>query len=117
MFRSGQPILRAATLRHCCPGDRWRLVRGRWQIVEGIDKVIEAQQSACREHGCAYWDTRGRMGGKGVMRDWVYAGLAQQDFVHFTAAGYRRLANAMYADFIQQFETYQKNRTDVGEPH
>ena len=104
-----------ASLLAVGPGDRWRLVRGRWQIVDGIDKIVDAQQSACREHGCAFWDTRARMGGKGAMRDWVYAGLAQQDFVHFTAAGYRRLADAMYADLMQQFELFQQNRPDGGE--
>jgi hypothetical protein len=54
------------------------------------------------------------MGGKGAMRDWVYAGLAQQDFVHFTNAGYHRLAAAMYADVMEQFEAYRKNRAAVG---
>ena len=39
--------------------------------------MIAAQQAACRENACAFWDTRARMGGKGSMRDWVTAGLAQ----------------------------------------
>jgi hypothetical protein len=98
------------------PGDSWRIVRGRSQVVDGNDRIIEAQKAACRAHGCAYWDTRVRMGGKGAMRDWVYAGLAQQDFVHFTAAGYRRLAEVLYADLMQQFEFYQQHRTDAGAP-
>jgi hypothetical protein len=96
------------------PGDRWRYVHGRWQVVDGIDKIVDAQQAACREHGAAFWDTRGRMGGKGAMRDWVYAGLAQADFVHFTSAGYHRLAAVLYADVMQEFEAYQKTRTEVG---
>lgn len=98
------------------PGDRWRYLRGKWQIVGGIDKIVDAQQAACRDHGCAFWDTRARMGGQGSMRDWVYAGLAQGDFVHFTAAGYQRLASVMYADIIGQFEAYQKTRTEIGAP-
>jgi lysophospholipase L1-like esterase len=98
------------------PGDRWRYTHGRWQVVDGIDKIVDAQQAACQEHGAAFWDTRGRMGGKGAMRDWVYAGLAQADFVHFTSAGYRRLAAAMYADVMEQFEEYRKTRIEVGAP-
>ena len=81
-----------------------------------IDKIIDAQKAACREHGCAFWDTRARMGGKGAMHDWVYAGLAQQDFVHFTEAGYHRLAAVMYADMMQQFAEYQKARTENRDP-
>jgi hypothetical protein len=98
------------------PGDRWRFLRGRWQVVDGIDKIVDAQQDACRKHGVAFWDTRVRMGGKGAMRDWVYAGLAQADFVHFTSAGYHRIAAVMYADIMQQFDAYQKTRTEVGAP-
>jgi lysophospholipase L1-like esterase len=99
------------------PGDRWSFLRGRWQIVDGIDKIIDAQKAACREHGCAFWDTRARMGGKGAMHDWVYAGLAQQDFVHFTEPGYHRLAAVMYADIMQHFAEYQKARTEAANGH
>ncbi|HUA57581.1 MAG TPA: SGNH/GDSL hydrolase family protein [Verrucomicrobiae bacterium] len=105
----------AASIFVVGPGDRWRYVHGKWQVVDGIDFVIDAQQAACKERGCAYWNTRERMGGKGAMRDWVYAGLAQWDFVHFTVPGYRRLADAMFADIMQQFEEYRKMRTEVGE--
>lgn len=106
----------AASILVVGPGDRWRNVRGKWQVVDGIDKIIEAQQAACKEHGCAFWNTRERMGGKGAMRDWVYAGLAQWDYVHFTSPGYHRLASVMYGDVIQQFEAYQKTRADIGDP-
>jgi hypothetical protein len=98
------------------PGDRWRYSHGKWQVVPGIDEIVEAQQAACREHFCAFWNTRLRMGGAGAMRDWVYAGLAQWDFVHLTGAGYHRLAAAMFADLMEQFEAYQKTRTEIGEP-
>ncbi len=105
----------AASIFVVGPADRWRYVRGKWQIVDGIDFIIEAQQAACKERGCAYWNTRERMGGKGAMRDWVYSGMAQWDFVHFTVPGYRRLAEAMFADIMQQFEEYRKMRTEIGD--
>jgi hypothetical protein len=74
--------------------------------LPGIDWIIEAQQQACRENRAAFWDARERMGGKGAMRDWVYAGLAQGDYVHLTAAGYRRLAEVLFQDIIAQYDTY-----------
>jgi lysophospholipase L1-like esterase len=46
------------------------------------------------------------------MRDWVYAGLGQRDYVHFTAPGYRRLAEALFTDLMGQYETYKKARTE-----
>ena len=51
------------------------------------------------------------MGGRGAMREWVTYGLAQADHVHFTAAGYRRLASALYDDLMHQYATYEKTRT------
>jgi lysophospholipase L1-like esterase len=105
----------AASILVIGPADRWRYSHGKWQIVAGIDNIIEAQQAACREHGCAFWNTRQRMGGAGAMRDWVYAGMAQWDYVHFTAPGYRRLAAVLFGDLMQQFEAYQKTRSEIGE--
>lgn len=96
------------------PPDRWYRYRGVFRPYPGIDWVIAAQQTACRDNACTFWDTRARMGGKGAMRDWVYAGLAQQDYVHFTSAGYRRLAAVLFADVIQQYDTYSKTRQEIG---
>lgn len=92
------------------PDDRWQRVRGTWKRVEGIDRIIAAQRQACRENACAYWDTRQRMGGPGSMREWVYAGLAQPDYVHFTSAGYRRLAAILFEDLMQQYDAYKQAR-------
>ena len=96
------------------PADRWRYSQRKWQVVPGIDNIVEAQQAACREHACTFWDTRARRGGAGSMRDWVYAGLAQWDYVHFTVAGYRRLAAAIFGDLMEQFDAYQKTRNEIG---
>jgi lysophospholipase L1-like esterase len=104
----------AASILVIGPADRWRYSQRKWQVVPGIDNIIDAQQAACREHACAYWNTRDRMGGKGAMRDWVYAGMAQWDYVHFTVAGYRRLAAVLFTDLMRQFEAYQKTRIEIG---
>ncbi len=105
----------AASILVLGPADRWIVARGRWQLVAGIDDIIAQQESVCKELGCVYWDTRERMGGAGTMRDWQTAGLAQGDRVHFTAAGYHRLANVLYSDLMQLFDTYTKARPDTGE--
>jgi lysophospholipase L1-like esterase len=105
----------AATILVLGPGDRWARVRGRWQLVAGIDDIIAQQQGVCRELGCAYWDTRQRMGGVGTVRDWQLAGLAQGDRVHFTAAGYRRLSTVLFADLMLLFEAYKKARPETSD--
>jgi hypothetical protein len=84
--------------------------------VPGIDRIIAAQKSACRESGCAFWDTRERMGGLGSMRDWVQAGFAQRDYIHFTPAGYRRLATMLFGDMMRQYELFRKIRVEISDP-
>jgi lysophospholipase L1-like esterase len=106
-LRSDAP---AASILVIGPGDRWARTRAGWHVVAGIDFIIEAQRAACRENGCAFWDMRQRIGGKGSMRDWVTAGLGQPDRVHFTDAGYRRLAAALFDDLMPQYETYKQAR-------
>jgi lysophospholipase L1-like esterase len=105
-----------ATILVLGPADRWSVVRGRWQLVAGIDDIVAAQRAVCRELGCVYWDSRARMGGPDSMRDWLYAGLAQGDRVHFNSAGYRKLASVLFSDLMQQFEAYRKARVDTSDP-
>jgi lysophospholipase L1-like esterase len=47
------------------------------------------------------------MGGKGSMRQWVAAGLAQPDYVHFTQDGYRLLGGALYEELIRDLRFFQ----------
>jgi hypothetical protein len=53
------------------------------------------------------------MGGKGAMRDWVTAGLGQADRVHFTGAGYHKLASALFDDLMSQYAAYRKTRIEA----
>jgi lysophospholipase L1-like esterase len=103
----------AASILAIGPADRWARYHGVWKAVPGIDSIIAAQRAACQANGCAFWDTRERMGGKGSMPHWVTAGLAQADRVHFTEAGYHRLATALFEDLMRQCGLYQKARTDA----
>jgi lysophospholipase L1-like esterase len=103
----------AASILVLGPTDRWQRRKGQWRIVPGIDDIIAAQRKAARENRCAFWDARARMGGKGSMLDWVNAGWAQLDHVHFTAEGYRRLGAALYEDLMEQYDIYKKTRSET----
>jgi len=111
-LRQGAPT---ATILVLGPADRWVRMRGRWQLVPGIDDVIAQQQSVCLALGCVYWDTRQRMGGTGSMREWQTAGLAQGDRVHFTAGGYRRLSTVLFSDLMQLLDAYKKVRPETSD--
>ena len=93
----------------------------RYKPLEKVTDIIEAQREACRQNGVAFWDTRNRMGGKGSMRNWVLAGLAQRDYVHFLGQGYRLLGNTLFKDVMRNYEDFVKARestveTAAGEP-
>jgi hypothetical protein len=60
--------------------------------------------------GCGFVDLRTEMGGPGAMQQWVKAGYAQSDHVHFTSPGYRMLGDAVYSDIMTQYWSFLKAR-------
>jgi lysophospholipase L1-like esterase len=92
------------------PPDRMYRSRGKWQPYPGIGRIIEAQRGAALASGCAFWDLRAKMGGEGVMRDWMLAGLAQYDHVHLTAAGYHRIGAALFEDLMSSYGVFTSVR-------
>jgi lysophospholipase L1-like esterase len=111
-FRRAVP---AASILVLGPPDTWSNREGTWRPLAGIDRIITAQKNACRESGYGFWDTRERMGVLGSMRDWVQAGLAQRDYVHFTPAGYHRLATMLFEDMMRQYELFRKIRIEISD--
>jgi lysophospholipase L1-like esterase len=101
----------AASILVVGPPDRYyRLRRGPLKPLEKVDDIVAAQREACRENGAAFWDTRTRMGGKGSMSQWVTAGLAQRDYVHFAGEGYRLLGNTLFKDMLRNYDDFVKAR-------
>lgn len=96
----------AASILVIGPPDRMQRISGRWRPLEKLDMIVAAQREACQINRCAFWDTRARMGGKGSMQYWVYAGLAQGDYAHFTSAGYQRLAETLYTDLRRDYGAF-----------
>jgi lysophospholipase L1-like esterase len=95
------------------PPDRDYRAKGRWATMEKLDRIVAAQREAALASRCAFWDMREKMGGKGAMREWVTAGLAQYDHIHFTAPGYRRLGYTLFRDLMYNYEKYNKVREEL----
>ena len=93
--------------------DQSTRVHGRWSTLEGVDRIVSAQREAALAEGCAFWNLRMAMGGKGSMKQWVTAGLAQGDFVHLTGAGYRLLGEGLSQLLLQDYAVYQTVRRQV----
>ena len=111
-FRAAAP---AASILVIAPPDREYRTRGRWLPFDRLDMIIAAQRQAALESNCGFWDLRGKMGGKGSMRQWVLAGLAQNDHVHFTTAGYRLLGDAVFHNVMDRYGRFIKMRDEAGE--
>ncbi len=103
----------AATILVIGPPDRYSHTRKGWVPLDGVDLIVEAQRQAAAATGCAFWDMRAKMGGKGSMQNWINAGMAQYDHVHFTAPGYRMLGDAVFRDLMSQYEIFLKARADI----
>ena len=97
------------------PPDREFRAKGRWATMEKLDRIVAAQREAALANRCAFWDMREKMGGKGAMREWVIAGLAQGDHVHFTAPGYRRLGYTLFRDLMYNYDKYNKVREELAQ--
>jgi lysophospholipase L1-like esterase len=96
----------AASILVVGPPDQSVRARGRWSPAEGVDRIVAAQRDAAVGARCAFWNLRAGMGGKGSMKQWVYAGLAQGDFVHFTSPGYKLLGESLYGLLMDQYGVF-----------
>src|SRR5579872_635015 len=92
------------------PPDRELRLHSRWDPMDKIDMIVEAQREAAEANQCAFLDLRQMMGGKGSMRQWVTAGMAQYDHVHFTGPGYRLLGDSIFRDLMTGYQTFLKAR-------
>lgn len=94
------------------PPDRYTRVRGKWTPYNAVDIIVAAERAAALANGCAFWDWRGKMGGKGSMHSWFLAGLAQYDHVHLNAAGYKVTAGALFRGTMAEYALFLKAREE-----
>jgi lysophospholipase L1-like esterase len=106
-FREAAPT---ASILVIGPPDRAQRIRRQWQTMTRVGVIAEAQRRAALLMGCAFIDLREEMGGPGAMQQWVKAGYAQSDHVHFTSPGYRMLGDAVYSDIMTQYWSFLKAR-------
>jgi len=78
------------------PGEWPRRRRGEWIPRPRTVEIVEVQREEAARMGCAFFDTFAMMGGEGGMVRWVAEGLALDDHVHFTDAGYARMGRALH---------------------
>jgi lysophospholipase L1-like esterase len=109
-FRTAAPT---ASILVLGPPDRAQRIKRKWQPLTQIGVIAEAQRRAAMSIGAAFVDLRAEMGGAGSMEQWVRAGTAQADRVHFTSPGYHLLGDAVYADIMSQYWVFLKARAAI----
>jgi len=87
----------------------------------GRNYIINEHNTAAREvfyklakkHYGGLWDLYEIMGGRGSMSDWEVAGLAKEDKIHFTTAGYELLGDLLFNAFWESYSDYLKAKMNV----
>lgn len=101
-FRTAAPY---SSILVIAPPDRARFDGRRWQSMDTVPKIVEAQRSAAMRAGVAFWDLYHVMGGEGSIDRWARTPLplAQKDRVHLTPDGYRLVSSAFYRELTEQY--------------
>ncbi len=81
---------------------------GRLQPLLHLSDVIGVQRDVAKKRNIAFWNWREHMGGEGIVKRWVVAGLSQADYIHLTAEGYQLLGQMLFDDLKGAYERYGK---------
>ncbi|PHM73253.1 SGNH/GDSL hydrolase family protein [Xenorhabdus kozodoii] len=65
-----------------------------------LNAVIQLQQAVAKKQRTLFWDWREYMGGACSVRGWKQQDLARPDYIHLSAAGYERSAEALYTQLM-----------------
>jgi len=94
------------------PTDRGSPRKIRRAYIQAAQAELQpALRRAALRAGCAYWDQQAAMGGPGAMTRWVRAGLANYDYVHFSALGYKKLADMLYDQIMAEYSNFLKAKS------
>ncbi|MEM6993728.1 MAG: GDSL-type esterase/lipase family protein [Myxococcota bacterium] len=93
---------------------------GDYPIVEGdqvlprprLNEIREIERKLAPEFGCAHWDALSFVGGEGAKPAWVEAGLARDDYLHLTRAGYVRLGIGFADALMQRYDWRRQHNPD-----
>ncbi|MBO7492208.1 MAG: hypothetical protein J6T59_07190 [Bacteroidales bacterium] len=83
--------------------DTWKKgKKGKYYVNPTGPAVSDVMHRLANLTGGAVWDQFNIMGGLRSMNTWRKKGLAQKDYVHFTAAGYQQLGDLLFEAIINE---------------
>lgn len=95
-----------AVIVYIGPSDMSTKKGGNLQTYPCLPKLVEALKSAALENGACYWDLYAAMGGENSMLQWVKAGMAGPDYIHFTPKGAEKMGEIMAHSFEEVYDFY-----------
>jgi lysophospholipase L1-like esterase len=81
---------------------------GRLRPLAHLSEVIEVQRDVAKMQNIAFYDWRAHMGGAGMMKRWVQAGLAQADYIHLSSAGYQMLGKMLFDQLERAYSEFHE---------
>jgi hypothetical protein len=96
------------------PGDFPKVEDGEILPRPRLMEIREVQMRLAPEYGCAFYDAISFAGGEGAKRAWVEAGLARDDYLHLTRAGYVRFGLGFADSLMQHYDARVRPATAYG---
>lgn len=90
------------------PADMSTNVKGKKETYPQLEPTIHMIQEVCNETGIAFWNLYEAMGGHNSMIEWVKAGLAGKDYVHFSRDGASKVADMLFNTCLMYYRFYCK---------
>jgi len=85
------------------PLDQVDFTRPKLPQRRSIEPMVAAQRAAAETAGCAFWDAYAWMGGPRASLTWRKRRWMSNDFAHPTAAGSRRIADALARGIVNAY--------------
>ncbi len=89
------------------PSDMTTKRQGEWVTYPLLRELDDALMLSMRQNEVVYWSMFRAMGGEGGMIKWVQAGLAGDDYIHFSRKGATRMGEMLTEVLLAGREYYQ----------
>ncbi|MBW2733628.1 MAG: hypothetical protein JRH20_14665 [Deltaproteobacteria bacterium] len=89
------------------PLDQLERRGGKLQSRRSVERVLNAQRSAARDTGCAFWDAHAAMGGAGSIQHWRARRLTRADFIHLNKRGAAELARLLDTALVASLQRFR----------
>jgi hypothetical protein len=92
-----------------------RMADGKFQTMNGVTQLVDAQRNMAKEMGIAFWNLQQGMGGSGSMERLQKEGCANRDYTHLNFKGGEVISKIFYNVLMNGRMNYR--RRVLNNPH